>query len=87
MAVDFFALRPGGPLRRLDVSEVLEGLTPGDVCEAVEPVRLGRTLAERIEAVARIVRRRRRDSERVREEDPPSYAASATRRSDAPAAG
>ena len=76
VAVDFFALRPGGPLRRLDVSEVLEGLTPGDVCEAVEPVRLGRTAAERMEAVARIVRRRRRDSERVREEDPPAYAAS-----------
>ena len=85
--VDFLALRTDGPPRTLAESEVLEGLTPDDVCEAVEPVRSGRTLAERIEAVARIVRRRRRDSERVREEDPPAYAASATRRSDAPAAG
>ena len=87
VAVDFYALRPGGPPRRLDFSAVLGGLTPGDVCEAVEPVRLGRTLAERIEAVARIVRRRRRDSERVREDEPPAYVASATRGSDAPAAG
>ena len=76
VVVDFFALQPGGSPRRIEVSAVLKGLTPSDVCEAVEPVRLSRTAAERMEAVARIVRRRRRDSERVREEDPPAYTAS-----------
>ena len=85
--VDFLALRAAGPPRLLAVSEVLEGLAPADVCDAVEPVRSGRTFAERTEAVARIVRRRRARSLRVREEDPPSYAASRPRRTDAPAAG
>ena len=85
--IDFLALGPGGPPRVLAASEVLGGLTPDDVCEAVEPVRSSGTRTERTEAVARIVRRRRRDSERVREDDPPAYAASVTRRSDAPADG
>ena len=43
------------------------------MCEAVDRVRLGLTHDERAEAVARIVRRRRRESVRVREEDPPPY--------------
>ena len=68
---DFLALRPGSAPRRLDASEVLEGLTPDDVYEAVEGVRSGLTHTERIDAVARIVRRRQRTSVRVREEKAP----------------
>ena len=75
LRAEFFALRPDAPPRRLAASEVLEGLTPADVCEAVEGVRLGRTRAERTEAVARIVRRRRHGSVRVSEPDPPPYQA------------
>ena len=68
LRVEFLTLRPGNPPRRLDASEVLEGLTPGDVCEAVEEVGASQTPDERTEAVARIVRRRRQGSVRVREE-------------------
>ena len=77
LRVEFVALRRNAPPRRLAVSEVLEGLTPDDVCEAVEGVRFGRTRAERTEAVARIVRRRQRESVRVREADPPLYSTAA----------
>ena len=70
LRAEFLALGPAGSApRKLDASEVLEGLTPGDVCEAVDGVRFGLTLAERMEAVARIVRRRRQASVRVREEE------------------
>ena len=69
LRAEFLALGPGSAPRHLDASEVLPGLTPGDVCEAVEGVRFGLTLAERMEAVARIVRRRRQGSVRVREEE------------------
>ena len=69
--VDFLALRPNAPPRLLAASEVLDGLAPADVREAVEPIRLSRTVNERIEAVARIVRRRQRSSLRVREEAAP----------------
>ena len=69
LRVDFLALHPGSRPRGLEASEVLEGLTPGDVCEAVEGVRLGLTFTERTEAVARIVQRRRGASMRVREEE------------------
>ena len=75
LRADFLALRPGGPPRRLDASAVLGGLTPGDVCEAVDGVRLSVTPDERAEAVARIVRRRRHASVRVREEETPFPAA------------
>ena len=68
LRVEFLTLRPGHAPRPLDASRVLDGLTPGDVCEAVEGVRSGRTLAERMEAVARVVRRRQSASVRVREE-------------------
>ena len=68
LRVDFLALLAEGAPRRLDASGVLEGLTPDDVCEAVEVVRFGLTHDERAEAVARIVRRRQRASVRVREE-------------------
>ena len=70
LRAEFLALGPAGSApRKLDASEVLEGLTPGDVCEAVDGVRFGLTLAERMEAVARIVRRRQQASVRVREEE------------------
>ena len=68
LRADFLALGPGSAPRRLDTSVVLEGLTPDDVCEAVEEVGAGQTHSQRAEAVARIVRRRRQASARVREE-------------------
>ena len=74
LRVEFLALRPGAGPRRLPASGVLGGLTPSDVREAVDGVRLGLTLDERKEAVARIVRRRPRASVRVREREAP-YAA------------
>ena len=76
LRAEFLALRSGSAPRHLDASVVLEGLTPDDVCEAVEGVRFSQTLAERMEAVGRIVRRRRGGSVRVREEEAP-YPASA----------
>ena len=68
---DFLALEPDGGARSLDASRVLPGLTPGDVCEAVERVRFGLDPGERAEAIARIVRRRQRASVRIREEAAP----------------
>ena len=68
LRAEFLALDRGRAPRELDASAVLEGLTPGDVCEAVDGVRFGETDDERREAVARIVRRRQRMSLRVREE-------------------
>ena len=68
LRAEFLALHAGNAPRRLDASEVLEGLTPDDVCEAVEAVGAGQTSDERAKAVARIVRRRRQASVRVREE-------------------
>ena len=69
LRVDFLALRAGTVPRRLDASVVLAGLTPEDMCEAVEEVRFSRTLAERTEVVSRIVHRRQRALVRVREEE------------------
>ena len=74
LRVEFLALLPATKPRELAASEVLGGLTPSDVCEAVDGVRLGVTVEERTETVSRIVRRRQRASVRVREEAPP-YAA------------
>ena len=74
LRVELLALRPGTPPRRLAASHLLGGLTAGDIREAVDGVRFGVTPNERNEAVARIVRRRRRASVRVREADAP-YAA------------
>ncbi len=79
LRAEFLALRPDRPPRALAASKVLGGLTPADVCEAVEPVRLSLSRAEQTEAVARIVRRRQRSSLRVREE-PASYSASPVER-------
>ena len=79
LGAEFLALRPDRPPRALAASKVLGGLTPDDVCEAVEPVRLSLSRAEQTEAVARIVRRRQRSSLRVREE-PASYSASPAER-------
>lgn len=66
---EFFALHPALPPRLLTASQVIDGLTPDDACEAVEGVRVGRTFDERKEAVARIVRRRQRASVRIRDEE------------------
>ena len=66
---EFFALHPALPPRLLAASQVIDGLTPDDVCESVEGVRVGRTFDERKDAVARIVRRRQRSSVRIREEE------------------
>ena len=65
---EFLALRPGTAPRRLDASEVLEGLTPEDVRDAVDGVRDGETRDARTKAVERVVQRRRDDMVRVREE-------------------
>ena len=67
---DFLALEPGRPPHSLITSEVIEGLQPVDVCEAVEGVRRGLTRDERTEAVASIVRRRKLNIFRVRDEAP-----------------
>ena len=75
LRAEFLALQPGMEPRMLDASQVLEGLTPDDVCEAVEGVRFGQTHDDRREAVARVVRRRQHSSVRVREEET-AYAAS-----------
>ena len=50
---------------------MLGALTPDDVHEAVDDMRLGLTHEERTATVARIVRRRQRASVRVREEEAP----------------
>ena len=76
LRAEFLALEPGSAPRHLDASVVLEGLTPDDVCEAVEGVRFSQTPIDRIETVTRIVRRRRGASVRVHEEEAP-YPASA----------
>ena len=68
LQADFLALGPGSAPRRLGASVVLEGLTPDDVCEAVQAVGASQTRDQQTEAVARIVRRRRQASARVREE-------------------
>ena len=67
MRVEFLALRAGIEPRQLDASEVLEGLTPADVCEAVEKVGSSPTRDEQTGVVVQIVRRRREASMRVRE--------------------
>ena len=85
LRVDLLALRAGRPPCRLAASRVLEGLTPDDVCDAVEKVRFAETAQERMEAVSAIVLRRRRLSARVREEAE-SYSASPARPVPAPAA-
>ena len=76
VTADFLALQPEGAPRLLGASQVLEGLTPADVCEAVEGIRFSRTRAERTEAVARIVRRR--GAVRVSEDEAPYCAGTET---------
>ena len=85
LRVDFLALRAGSAPRTLDASRVLAGLTPEDVHEAVAQVRLSQTLAERAEAVSRIVLRRQQAIARVREEEA-RYSASSDRTESALAA-
>ena len=69
LRADFLALRPEA--RPLEASEVLPGLTPSDVRQAVDGVRRSGDRRERTEAVARIVRRRQQRSIRLREERAP----------------
>ena len=71
LRVDFLALAAGRLPRRLSASRVLAELTPADVCEAVDKVRFGETVQERMDAVSAIVLRRQRLSARVREEPAP----------------
>ena len=68
LRADFLALGRGAPPRPLEASEVLPGLTPSDVCRAVEGVRRSPSPRKRMETVARIVRRRQQRSIRLREE-------------------
>ena len=68
LRVEFLTLSPGNAPRKLDASKVLGGLTPDDVCEAVDGVRDGETRNDRTKAVERIVQRRQDGSVRVREE-------------------
>ena len=75
LRAEFLALDAGTAPRLIESSQVLLGLTPDDVCAAVKGVRAGRNQDERKEAVARVVRRRQRESVRVREEEA-AYAAS-----------
>ena len=77
LRAEFLALDPGRAPRMLEASRVLEGLTPEDVCEAVEETQSSQTRDERTEAVARIVNRRQLASVRVREEQAPYPAAPA----------
>ena len=71
LRAELLALCPGHTPRMLEASQVLEGLTPEDVCEAVEEAQSSQTRDERTEAVARIVNRRQQASVRVREEEAP----------------
>ena len=71
LRADFLALRRGARPRPLEASEVLPGLTPSDVRQAVEGVRRSPDRRERTEAVARIVRRSQQRSIRLREERAP----------------
>ena len=69
--IEFLALHPGESPRPLIASAVLEGLEPDDVRVAMNKARLGATKSERIEAVSRVVHRRRQRIARIREEAPP----------------
>ena len=69
--VEFLALGRGARPRRLAASNVLVGLAPADVREAVSGMRRALTRDERTAAVAGIVRRRRRARARVQEETAP----------------
>ena len=71
LRADFLMLRRGAAPRPLEASEVLPGLTPSDVCQAIEGVRQSGDRRERTEAVASIVRRRQQRSVRLREERAP----------------
>ena len=74
LRVDFLALRAGTDPPPIPASDLLGGLTSDDVCEAVDGVRFSMTAQERVDAVARVVRRRQRGSVRVREAEA-AYAA------------
>ena len=78
LRAEFLALGSAGSApRNLDASEVLPGLTPDDVCGAVNGVPFGLTRDERAEAVVRVVRRRQQASVRVSEEEAQYHASPA----------
>ena len=87
LRADFLALRAGAQTQPLEASNVLPGLTPSDVCQAVEGVRRSGDIRKRIETVARIVRRRQQRSIRLREERAPYGEPSADGEPAAAAAG
>ena len=87
LRADFLALRAGAQAQPLEASNVLPGLTPSDVRQAIEGVRGSGDIRKRIETVARIVRRRQRRSIRLREERAPYGDASADGEPAAAAAG
>ena len=87
LRADFLTLRRGAAPRPLEASEVLPELTPSDVCQAVEGVRRSPSLRKRMEAVARIVRRRQQKSIRLREERTPYGEAPAVGEPAGPAVG
>ena len=68
LRAELIALYPGRAPRLLEASQVLEGLTPEDVCAAVEQAQSSQTRDKRTDAIARIVNRRQRASVRVREQ-------------------
>ena len=66
--VGFFSLAAGSAPEPVEVSTVLPGLVPVDVCEAVDAVLRSGDSRDRRRAVARIVRRRQHQTFRVNEE-------------------
>ena len=66
--VGFFSLAAGSAPKPVEVSTVLPGLVPVDVCEAVDAVLRSGDSRDRRRAVARIVRRRQEPAFRVNEE-------------------
>ena len=67
---DFLMLHPNASPSPPYASQVLEGLEPADVREALAQLPAARTLSDRVEAVTRIVHRRQRNMQRIRDEAP-----------------
>ena len=65
---EFLALRPPPKPRCLTASNLVGGLTPADVREAVSGARLSLTRDERTQAIAHVVRRRRHSRVRICED-------------------
>lgn len=74
-SVEFLRLHPARSPEALSVSQVLPGLTPSQVREAIANLKFARTRKERTEAVSRVILKR--GALRVREEAP-EYASAVT---------